>query len=96
MAELKVANANLENTVENLRRELDESRQHLKRAQQEAAENAHIGGADGVDHGLDDHASGGDNVPLSVAQDEIRKVQTHYENEVVLAKQERVELSSKI
>ena len=33
---------------------------------------------------------------LAEAQEEISRVQTHYENEIVLAKKERVELVSKV
>ena len=35
-------------------------------------------------------------MPLAEAQEEIRRIQTHYENEIVIAKKERVELVSKV
>ena len=35
-------------------------------------------------------------MPLAEAQEEINRVQNHYENEIVIAKKERVELVSKV
>ncbi len=65
VAELKVANANLENQVANLKREIDEQRQEVRKINQANAEFAH--GAENAS-GLDDHATG-DRVPLAEAQE---------------------------
>lgn len=92
VAELKVVNANLSNQVANLRRELDESRQELKLAAH-AVDHAH---RDEGDLSRDHEYGTGERVSLAEAQEEIRRVQTHYENEIVLAKKERVELLSKV
>ena len=75
VAELKVANANLENQVANLMREVDDSRQETKRVMQTANENANHH-ADMMDHAgsNEDINMGGDRVPLSEAQEEIRRV----------------------
>ena len=65
VAELKVANANLENQVANLRREVDEARQETKRVVQTANENIN-NNAEMMDHagGHEDMNMGGDRVPL--------------------------------
>ena len=98
LAELKVSNANLENQVANLRRDVEESRQEAKRALQAVPDNFAGGNASpATDGGLEDqYPSSGDRVPLAEAQEEIRRIQTHYENEIVIAKKERVELVSKV
>ena len=97
MAELKVANANLDNQVANLKREVDESRQETKSAMQALAEsNANNNGGDFDRDGVNEDHMGGERVSLAEAQEEIRRIQTHYENEIVSAKKERVELVSKI
>lgn len=92
LAELKVANANLENQVDNLRREVEEARHEAKQSLQALVENR-ANDADG-ERGDEDFA--GERVPLSEAQEEIQRVQNHYESEIVAAKKERVELVSKI
>lgn len=93
VSELKVANANLENQVANLRRETDEARQEAKQTLQALQENR----ANDAELDRDEDFGGqGERVPLAEAQEEIQRVQTHYESEIVSAKKERVELVSKI
>ena len=96
VSELRISNAGLEHQVSSLRREIDDTKQEMKRAGSAMEANANFG--DGGDHsrgGSDDH-QGHEKVSLSEAQEEIRRIQSHYENEIVLAKKERVELVSKV
>ena len=75
VAELKVANANLENQVVNLRREVDDARQEAKRAAQSSAhENANLNQEMGHAVGDEHHIGNGDRVSLVEAQEEIRRV----------------------
>ena len=66
----------------------------------ENANNIHTGGEmlrerNGSNEDLNIGGSG-ERVPLAEAQEEINRIQTHYENEIVMAKKERVELVSKV
>ena len=92
LAETKVTNANLQNQLENANREISTAQVEISKL--------HAGHRDGrgpdVDgDGLDSRENDASAV-LHEAQDEINRVQSHYENELVLAKKERVELAAKI
>ena len=78
--------------MDNLKRQVEETSEELKRASQRALENPRH---DDGDRDEDDR-HGSQNVPLLEAQEEINRVQNHYENEIVTAKKERVELVSKV
>lgn len=78
--------------MENLLRQVGESQEEVKRASQRALENQRHDGGDRDENDRND----GENVPLVEAQEEINRVQVHYENEIVVAKKERVELVSKV
>ena len=73
-------------------RQVGESQEEVKRASQRALENQRQDGGDRDENDRND----GENVPLVEAQEEINRVQVHYENEIVVAKKERVELVSKV
>ncbi len=58
--------------------------------------NGNHNGGDFDRDGVNEDHMDGERVSLAEAQEEIRRIQTHYENEIVSAKKERVELVSKI
>lgn len=92
LAETKVTNANLQNQLENANREISTAQVEISKL--------HAGYRDGRGHDVDgegfDSRENDASAVLHEAQDEINRVQTHYENELVLAKKERVELAAKI
>ena len=93
LAETKVTNANLQNQLENANREMSGAQVEISRLHAGGARDGRFADTDGeIQDGRDAEAS----QVLHEAQEEINRVQSHYENELAQYKQERVELASKI